>query len=114
MAHIAHSRRARSIRLFAALLTLAVSPFVTSQTALRAAEPVPTDRIDPDGIKGALVLCGGGKLPDAVRDKFIELAGREKARLVVVPTACDDDAVTNEGQEVAAIWDSHKPASVTI
>lgn len=36
---------------------------------------------------GALVICGGGKLPDAVRDRFCELAGGRRARIVVIPTA---------------------------
>src|SRR5262245_6713935 len=35
--------------------------------------------------KGALVIVGGGKTPDAVRDRFLELAGGRKARLVVIP-----------------------------
>src|SRR5579863_1566838 len=96
------------------LATLAVSPLVTSPVALYAAEPVASDRIDADGIKGSLVLCGGGKLPDVVRDKFIELAGGEKARLVIIPTASGDDTVTEDAKEVAAIWNARRPASVTI
>ena len=36
---------------------------------------------------GALVIVGGGVLPDAVRDRFLQLAGGKKARLVVIPTA---------------------------
>jgi cyanophycinase len=94
----------------ALLFTLAVSPLVN----IRGAEPQVADRIDPDGIKGSLVICGGGKLPDAVRDQFIELAGGEKARLVIIPTASGDDTVDDDAQEVAAIWDARKPASVTI
>ena len=102
--------------LYALLLTLAVSPLALI-SGLRADDnhdTPATDRIDPDGIKGSLVLCGGGKLPDAVRDRFIELAGGEKARLVIIPTASDDDTVTEDAREVAAIWDARKPASVTI
>jgi hypothetical protein len=37
--------------------------------------------------EGTLLVVGGGKIPDAVRDKFLELAGGRKARLVVIPTA---------------------------
>jgi cyanophycinase len=40
-----------------------------------------------DAIPGALVIHGGGQLPDAVRDRFLELAGGRQARLVVIPTA---------------------------
>jgi cyanophycinase len=37
---------------------------------------------------GALFICGGGKLPEDVRLRFIELAGgAAKAKIVVIPTA---------------------------
>jgi cyanophycinase len=36
---------------------------------------------------GALVICGGGMLPDSVRSRFVELAGGPRARIVVIPTA---------------------------
>ena len=38
---------------------------------------------------GSLVIVGGGTLPDAVRDSFLELAGGKKARLVIIPTASE-------------------------
>jgi cyanophycinase len=36
---------------------------------------------------GSLVIVGGGKMPDEVRDRFVDLAGGPKARIVVIPTA---------------------------
>jgi cyanophycinase len=36
---------------------------------------------------GALVIVGGGRLTDVIRDRFIELAGGKDARIVVIPTA---------------------------
>jgi cyanophycinase len=36
---------------------------------------------------GSLVIVGGGMLPAAIQDRFIELAGGRNARLVVIPTA---------------------------
>lgn len=45
--------------------------------------------IDPEGIQGSLVVVGGGGLPDAVREKFVELAGGQEARIVVIPTASE-------------------------
>lgn len=36
---------------------------------------------------GALVIAGGGALPDEVYDEFVRLAGGESARLVIIPTA---------------------------
>jgi cyanophycinase len=74
----------------------------------------PGDRIEPDGIGGALVLCGGGRLPDVVRDKFIELAGSKTAKLVIIPTASGDDTVDEDAREVEEIWKAREPASVTI
>ncbi len=44
--------------------------------------------VPPVGLAaGSLVIVGGGALPDAVRDCFLELAGGKKARVVVIPTA---------------------------
>jgi len=45
--------------------------------------------VKPAGTSGALVVCGGGKLPDAVLDRFFELAAGKEARLVVIPTATE-------------------------
>jgi cyanophycinase len=45
--------------------------------------------IDPAGINGSLVICGGGKLPDPAVSQFLRLAGGENARLVVIPTASE-------------------------
>jgi cyanophycinase len=36
---------------------------------------------------GSLVICGGGKLPGPIRDRFCTLAGGPDARIVVIPTA---------------------------
>lgn len=36
---------------------------------------------------GALVICGGGKLPSSIFERFVHLAGGADARLVVIPTA---------------------------
>ncbi len=95
--------------------TLAVSPFFAGLPVLHAEERNERPAlIDPDGIKGSLVICGGGKLPDSVRDKFFELAGGKSARIIVIPTASGDDTVDEDGREVAEIWNSREPASVAI
>lgn len=36
---------------------------------------------------GTLVIAGGGRLPDIIIKKFIELAGSDRAVIVIVPTA---------------------------
>lgn len=41
-------------------------------------------------LKGALVIVGGGGMPDTIRDRFLQLAGGKKnAKLVVIPTASE-------------------------
>lgn len=101
--------------IFTLVATLVVSPFVIGLSATCGDEPdAALERIDPDGIKGALVICGGGRLPDVVRDRFVELAGGKEARLVVIPTASDDKTIEEDGREVAGIWKAREPASITI
>jgi cyanophycinase len=57
--------------------------------AARAGEPAfaaaLSDPVTP--IPGSLVIVGGGPTPEVVRDRFLQLAGGKKARLVVIPTA---------------------------
>lgn len=52
---------------------------------LAQAAPIRTPAL-PEPIKGTLVICGGGKLPDAIWARFHQLAGGPKARLVLIPT----------------------------
>jgi cyanophycinase len=39
--------------------------------------------------KGSLVVAGGGRTPNEVYDEFVRLAGGERARIVLIPSACD-------------------------
>lgn len=55
--------------------------------------------IDPAGLPGSRILAGGGKLPDSVMQRFLQLAGGpDRARIVLIPTASGtadaDDAAT--------------------
>ncbi len=96
-------------------LWFAVSLLVVCFPILTAAQPPPAiARIDPEGIKGTLVLCGGGQIPDTVRKRFVELAGGKSARLVIIPTASGDDSVIEDGEEVEKIWSAHDVASIAI
>jgi cyanophycinase len=40
--------------------------------------------------KGHLVIIGGGDIPDSIRQKIIEFAGKERAEILVIPYASDD------------------------
>lgn len=89
-----------------AMLCLAIS---LAPSLARADSPAP--RIDASGIRGALVICGGGSLPDSIANEFVRLAGGEKARLVVVPTA-SSRADEDEGKSLEKLWSSKGVAKV--
>jgi cyanophycinase len=67
---------------------LIVALLVTSSRGDAFPTPKLAD-VDPAGINGVLIIYGGGKLSDAALDRFLELAGGDKARLVVIPTATE-------------------------
>ena len=50
---------------------------------LTTAAAAQTPRIDPAGVPGALLVCGGGDVSAAAFDRFIELAGGAKAKVAV-------------------------------
>jgi cyanophycinase len=60
--------------------------FIGSFILLAAFSPVSAQppRIDPAGIGGALLLCGDGEVSQLAWDRFVELAGGAKAKVVVV------------------------------
>jgi cyanophycinase len=68
-------------------------------------------RTYPNG--GALVICGGGRIPDSVRDRFFELAGGHRARIVVIPTA---SIYADEPRTLLTLdpWKKRGPASVRL
>jgi len=43
--------------------------------------------IDPRGVTGVRLLAGGGRLPAGIYDYFLQRAGGEQARVVLIPTA---------------------------
>jgi cyanophycinase len=81
---------------------------------VRPAEPLPAPALPPiTGIRGALVLHGGGDLPDAVRSRFLKLAGGSEARLVIIPTA-RADADTLDSNQTLEPWKKQGVASVVL
>lgn len=72
-------------RLFVRAVVLAALAAVTFfPVRLALAEAPASGENEP---AGALVICGGGKLPASIFDRFLELAGGQNARIVVIPTA---------------------------
>lgn len=80
---------------------------VFAAAGVRAADPPP---LDPRGLPGPLVLGGGGKPSTDTRRAFFDLAGKDKARIVVLTTAADRE----RAGEVVKLWEELKPASVVV
>jgi cyanophycinase len=78
--------------------------------ASRAAAEAPA--IDPAGLRGPLVLAGEAN-DDALK-AFVELAGSEKARIVVVPTAIATAGEATTNARAIKPFEALKPASITI
>lgn len=45
------------------------------------------DSASNKGVLGALLLCGGGPLPESLLDKFFELGQAQRGSLVIIPSA---------------------------
>lgn len=67
----------------------------------------------PEG-GGTLLICGGGRVPESIRDRFVELAGGGKAKIVVIPTAAGLDADKPEMAERLDKWKSRGVASARL
>jgi cyanophycinase len=65
-------------------------------------------------VPGSLVIVGGGRMPDAVRQRFVELAGKADARIVVVPTASEYGDDPKEAASFLDPWKKLGPKSVTL
>lgn len=104
---------AHSFRLLALPIIPARRPFLASLAGVllgflpgMAAEPkveAPPSSAATPAPAGSLVIVGGGILPDSIRDRFVQLAGGKKGRLVVIPTAserADDSRI----QQISSYW----------
>ena len=89
------------------VLTVCSIGMVLSPSGIHGAE-----RIDPIGIRGALVLCGGGTLPSAARKQFLKLAGGGAARLVIIPTAAEEAELADLDKFLEP-WRDGQAASLT-
>src|SRR5689334_14229788 len=73
-------------------------------------KPAVKERLRPEGIDGALVLCGG-TVSDAARDRFFDLAGKDKARIIIVSAGNDKKEIT-KARELVKAWEDQKAADV--
>ncbi|MDB5337667.1 MAG: cyanophycinase [Planctomycetaceae bacterium] len=86
---------------------------LTSTTGWPGDDRPSAPRFDPAGVRGSLVLGGGGTLPNAAREQFVKLAGGKDAKIVVIPTALDDAAL-EKGETSLKSWEETKPASAVL
>src|SRR4051812_44590696 len=100
-------------RLFSLLITTGVGGalLVVSLRVFAEGPPAPSHEAVERPMRGALVICGGGPLPDAVRDHFMELAGGSRARIVYIPTALSDNGVRDAVINME-FWKARGAASV--
>jgi len=63
------------------------------------------------GRSGTLIIAGGGNLPPEIPNRFCELAGGTRARLVVIPSY---DATPKEERDLIREWKSRRLASVHV
>jgi cyanophycinase len=83
-------------------------------TAGVADEPDATvDSPAVSGVSGALVICGGGRLPEQLPQRFLDLAGGGEARIVIVTTAsryADSPAI----ERSLSFWRAQRVASLDV
>ncbi len=60
---------------------------------------------------GTLLIVGGGQMSDMIRQQFVELAGRQQARIVVVPAMAIDE---NERLEYREPWCNYDVQAVDV
>ncbi len=81
------SARIASRRRFAASLAGLLLGLLPAVVQAQPKIGKPLSRPAEKEVTGSLVIVGGGMLPDPIRERFLELAGGKKGRLVVIPTA---------------------------
>jgi cyanophycinase len=79
-------------------------------SAPAAADAPPKERLNPDGVEGAVILCGD-KVPDRALDRFFDRAGKDKAQIVV---AFEDKADREIAEKLAGELTERKPASIGV
>ena len=105
--------------LYAAIVAgVCVVAHLGTSLALMAMVPEPAARAGINGrypvLGGTLLICGGGRVPDLIRDRFVELAGGRKARIVVIPTAAGDAADEPDMIETLDKWKRRGVASARL
>ena len=63
-------------------------------------------------VPGTLIIAGGGRLPEAVFEAFVNAAGGEKARILVIPTASEDADDIDKALAYLSDWKKYETQSL--
>ncbi len=65
---------------------------------------------------GTLIVIGGGRLDEAIYERFYQEAGGDTARIVVIPTALDDEFLERDSAliQLRQLFESHGFNDVTL
>jgi cyanophycinase len=94
-------------------------PFVSALALLflplsaRSQPAFPPPKEPAQAISGALVIVGGGSVPDSVHAAFMKLAGGSNAKLVIIPTASESADKLDKDKYLES-WKKRGPASVVV
>ncbi len=110
--------RARYVLYAVIVIGLMVVAHLGSSLAILASAPMAQDaalvRAKSASGDGTLLICGGGTLPDSIRDRFVELAGGREARIVVIPTAAGPQNSMARGELSLVPWKSRRVRSLQL
>ncbi len=80
---------------------------------IRAAANFPPTKPEPPVVEnGTLIIIGGGGMPQGIVERFVQLAGGEKASILVLPTANPDPLPQRDG--IAELFRKAGAAKVTV
>lgn len=105
----------RTIRVFRSLIAAAVFAglLIFVPDGIDDGADTPTVRLLLSLSRGTLVICGGGEMSDEVLDQFVEAAGGDAARVVVITTATET-ADSDEIEDELESWRARKLARLTV
>lgn len=95
----------------ALVISVGVGLYVRAEIHRRTSRLENQPTIDFRQAGGSLVIAGGGQLPDSIRQRFIELAGGSKARIVVIPAAVVDESLVDQYR---TSWTRYEIASAEV
>jgi cyanophycinase len=75
---------------------------------------VPIAQAVEPGLRGSLVIVGGGRIPDGIRERFMTLAGGKAAKLVIIPTASSSADRKEDEDGYLQPWRKFSPARLTL